>query len=207
MILRKLHRTSAIVVGVFAVVHIANHLAALAGVSAHISFMEIARAVYRQRIIEATLLLCVLFQILSGLWLVMRGWRQRRGIVARIQAIAGAYMAYFLFAHVSAMLYGRAILNLDTNFYFGAAGLHVPPYQFIFAPYYFLAVVAFFIHLGCAVYWHIRTQSREVSTLAIALPAGIGGVVSLLIVLSLAGVLQPVEIPAIYKATFEPQDR
>ena len=103
MILRKLLRNSAIVVGVFAVLHIANHLAALAGVSSHISFKEMARVVYRQRIIEAILLLCILIQILSGLWLVMRGWRQRRGIVPRVQAVAGADMAYFLFA-TSALL-------------------------------------------------------------------------------------------------------
>jgi succinate dehydrogenase/fumarate reductase cytochrome b subunit len=207
MTLRQLHRTSAIVVAVFACLHIANHLAALVGVSAHIAFMEMARAVYRQRVIEGVLLFCVSFQIFSGLWLVASGWKQRQGIVPWVQAIAGAYLAFFLLVHVGAVLYGRAILNLDTNFYFAAAGFHVPPNQIFFAPYYFLGVLALFTHLGCAAYRRIQAQSRLARTLSIVLPVGIGSVVSLLIVLCLAGVVQPVEVPAKYKATYAPQER
>lgn len=202
MTVRTLHRTSAIVVLVFACLHIANHLAALAGVASHIAFMDVARTAYRQRLVEVFLLFCVLFQVFSGLWLVVRGWKQRRGLVAWLQAATGAYIALFLLVHVSAILYGRAVLNLDTNFYFAAAGFHVPPNQFFFAPYYFLAVLALFTHLGCAAYWRVQAQPRLQRFLVIALPASVGGVISLLIVLCLAGVLRPVEIPPEYKAAY-----
>lgn len=37
--------------------------------------------------------------------------------------------------------------SVDTNFYFAAAGFHVPPNQLLFGPYYFLAVLALFTHL------------------------------------------------------------
>ncbi len=206
MSLRTLHRTSALVVVAFACLHIANHLAALVGVSSHIGFMEAARSVYRLRVVETLLLLCVAFQVTSGLWLVVAGGKQRHGLVPWVQAIAGAYLAFFLLVHVSAILYGRAILHLDTNFYFAAAGFHVPPYQFFFAPYYFLAVLALFTHLGCAAYWRIAAHRRVARALAIILPAGFAAVAALLIVLCLAGIVRPVEIPAEYKATYALRD-
>ncbi len=183
MTLRTLHRTSAVVIGVFACLHIANHLVALAGVSSHIAFMEVVRTVYRQRAVEILLLFCVSFQVISGLSLVVHGWKQRRGLVSWMQAIAGAYLAFFLCVHVGAILYGRAILNLDTNFYFAAAGFYVAPNQYFFAPYYFFAVLALFTHLGCAAYCRVREQSRITRTLSIVLPAGVGAVVSALIAL------------------------
>ena len=206
MTLRTLHRTSAILIAAFATVHVANHLASLSSVALHIAFMEASRAIYRQRFIEVVLLSCVAFQVVSGLWFVIRGWKQRQGRIAWLQATSGAYLAFFMLVHVGAVLFGRVILNLDTNFYFAAAGFHVPPNQFFFAPYYFFAIVALFTHLGCAAYWQFRAQSRVVRTLIIALPMLVGGVVSLLIVLSLAGMLQPVEVPAKYKATYARTD-
>ena len=114
--------------------------------------------------------------------------------------------AFFLLLHVGAVLYGRTVLNLDTNFYFAAAGFHVPPNQFFFAPYYFLAVLALFTHLGCAAYWHLQASPPRTRAVAIALPMVVGGAISLLLVLSLAGKLQPVEVPAKYKATYARQD-
>jgi hypothetical protein len=187
----------------FACLHLANHLAAFASVATHISFMETARLFYRHRAVEIALLFCVACQIASGLWFVVRGWRRRRGVLPWIQAASGAYLAFFFLVHVGAVLFARSILDLDTNFYFAAAGFHVPPNQFFFAPYYFLAVLALFTHIGFAVYWQIPTASRNARALSIALPMLVGGVVSVLLVLSLAGMLRPVEIPAKYKATYE----
>jgi hypothetical protein len=103
---------------------------------------------------------------------------------------------------VAAVLFARAAFGLDTNFYFAAAGFHVAPFQFFFGPYYFLAVLALFTHLGCAAFWHMRGRSRMAGVLAVAVPCGIGALASLLIVLSLAGALFEVKIPAAYKATY-----
>ena len=202
MTLRTLHRSSAIVIAVFALFHITNHLAGLVGVATHIAFMEAARVVYRNLVVEIVLLLCVAFQVGSGLTLVLRGWRQRRGFVPWLQALSGAYLSFFLLVHVSAVLSGRVLLNLDTNFYFAAAGFHVPPYPYFFVPYYFLAVVALFTHLGCAAYWQVQDRSRWVRVSVVAVPAGVSIVVALLIVLLMAGKLAPVDVPAKYRATY-----
>jgi hypothetical protein len=119
-----------------------------------------------------------------------------------LQATSGTYLAFFLLVHISAVLVGRSVLGLDTNFYYAAAGFHVQPFQLFFAPYYFLAVVALFTHLGCAAYWRVRSQPRIVRIATVALPMGLGSAAALLIGLSLAGKIEPMDIPAKYKATY-----
>ena len=200
--LRRLHRLSAVLIALFAAVHLANHLAALRGIDAHIAFMEAARVVYRQPLVEAVLLACVAFQVASGLTLVLRGRRERRGVVAWLQAGAGAYLALFLLIHVSAILFGRIGLDLDTNFWYAAAGFHVPPYPLFFVPYYFLAVVALFAHLACARYWGAQAAGRRPGMATIALPTLAGTAIGIAIVLLFAGAFYPVNVPVEYKATY-----
>ena len=202
MTLRDFHRASAFVIVAYALMHITNHLVSLKSVSAHIAFMEAARAVYRYWAVESVLLFCVAFQIISGLWFVIRGWEARHGLLPWLQAGSGAYLAFFLLIHVSAVLFGRSVLQLDTNFYYAAAGFHVQPYQLFFAPYYFFAVLALFTHLGCAAYWQLEAASRAARVMAVAIPMLVGGTLALLIVMSLAGKIQPVDIPLQYKATY-----
>jgi succinate dehydrogenase/fumarate reductase cytochrome b subunit len=199
--LRAFHRTTAVIVTVFVAVHIANHLAALASVPAHLHFMEQARMVYRQPVVEAVLLLCVAMQAGSGLRLVQTGWKARTGLVAWLQAASGAYLAFFLVVHVAAVLFGRAVLGLDTNFHFAAAGLHVRPFQYFFAPYYFLAVLALFTHLGCAVSWYAGPTLRA-RGFALALPMCVGTAIATLVVAAMMGEIHPYEVPQKYKDTY-----
>jgi succinate dehydrogenase/fumarate reductase cytochrome b subunit len=79
MPLRSLHRASALIVIAYAIFHIGNHLSALHGVTTHISIMSTLRVIYRQPVVEGLLLLCVLFQVASGLWMVVRGWAELPG--------------------------------------------------------------------------------------------------------------------------------
>jgi succinate dehydrogenase/fumarate reductase cytochrome b subunit len=200
--LRKLHRISALLIAAYACIHIINHLVGLGGIEAHIAFMRAARSVYRLPVVETVLLIAIAFQICSGLTLLIRGWKQRSGFIPWLQAGSGAYLAFFFLLHVSSVINIRTTFHLDTNFYVAAAGFYVPPLQFFFMPYYFLAVVALFTHVGCALYWRFQAHSRPARTLAVALPVGIGFAVSLLIVLMLAGAFYPVHVPSEYKAPF-----
>lgn len=113
-------------------------------------------------------------------------------------------MAYFLLVHLGAVLFGRVVLKLDTNFYFAAAGIHAPPFQFYFLPYYFLAVVAVFGHVACAIHWLIRNRfssaTRNRFGYAVLV---IGTSIAALIVTALAGGFHPVEVPKAYMATYE----
>ena len=200
--MRKAHGLSALLLAAYTLVHVVNHLVGLTGIEAHTAFMQSFRSVYRNPAIEVVLVGAVALQIYSGLTFVVRGWKQRQGLMPWLQAGSGAYLAFFFLNHVGAVLFGRFVLNLDTNFYFAAAGFYVPPFQLFFAPYYFLAVLTLFTHLGCALYWKLHAKSQAARVAAAALPASVGFVVSLLIVLSLAGVFYPVQVPPEYKAVY-----
>lgn len=190
---------SALVVGTFVTVHLANHLVALAGVDAHVAFMHAARRVYRQPMVEALLLAAVGFQLVSGL-AMLAGRRWPRAPLARLQAGAGLALAVFLLVHVGAVLGARSLLALDTSFYFAAAGFQVGPWVWFFAPYYGLAVLAWFVHLGCAVQRRRRGAAGGLGFVGAAALAG--AVVALLIVGCLAGLLIAVDVPAPYLAPY-----
>lgn len=198
--LRPWHRASALVIGAFALVHVLAHLAALAGPAAHQMVLDALRQVYRHPAAEALLLASALFQVGSGAVLLWRGRAQRRGAVAWLQALSGAYLALFLLVHVSAVLQAR-VQGLDTNWYFAAAGLHVPLWRGFFAPYYALAVAALGVHIGCALYWNVRPARAR---WALALCGVAGVLLGVLLVLALAGVwpAPPLEVPLPYRAPF-----
>lgn len=188
--LRLLHRTSGLMVALFVVVHLAGHLAGLAGAAAHQTVLDALRVVYRQPVVEVLLLGCVAFQMGSGLVLLWRGHRQRRGAVAWLQAVSGAYLCVFLLVHVAAVLHGRSV-GIDTNLQFAAAGMHTPPWQWFFGPYYFMAVAAICAHVGCALYWHLPEPVRG-PVLAGSLLAGL--VLGAGLVVMLAGGPGPVDL-------------
>lgn len=201
--LHRFHRASACIIGAYMLVHLINHLLAIHSVEAHMAFMEAFRQLYRQPVVEFLLLGCVLFQIASGLYFIKNRWGRRDGFFERLQAVSGAYLAYFLLVHVGAVLFGRVVLELDTNFYFAAAGIHAPLYRWYFLPYYFLAVVAFFGHVACAVHWLTRNRfSPEIRNRCGYAALGIGISVAALIVTAFSGGFQPVEVPTAYMATY-----
>lgn len=188
--LRVMHRTSGLLVALFVVAHLAGHLAGLAGAAAHQTVLDALRVVYRQPVVEALLLGCVAFQMGSGLVLLWRGRGQRRGAVGWLQAASGAYLFLFLLVHVAAVVHGRTE-GIDTNLQFAAAGMHTPPWQWFFGPYYFVAVVAIGTHAGCALYRHLPSPVRG-PVLVGALVAGL--VLGAVLVVMLAGGLGPVDL-------------
>lgn len=196
---RRAHGLSALVVAAFVAVHLANHLLALAGVDAHLAFMQAARRVYRHPFVEAVLLAAVGWQLVSGLaMLATRRWP--RAPLARLQAVAGLAVGAFLLVHVGAVLGARSLLGLDTTFHFAAAGLHAGPWVWFFAPYYGLAVLSWFVHLGCAA--QRRWGGSGSGPRWVGVAAAAGSVAALLIVGCLAGVLIAVDVPAPYLAPY-----
>ncbi|MEO4045845.1 hypothetical protein AAFN46_01985 [Pseudomonas sp. CAU 1711] len=202
--LHRLHRISACIIGAYVAVHIFNHLLALQSVEAHIQFMESFRHIYRNPLIEVLLLSCVIFQIGSGVYFIRQRWGQRRGFFERAQALSGGYLAFFLLIHVGAVLFGRAELKLDTNFHYAAAGIHAPPFNYYFVPYYFLAVAAIFSHIACAIHWLTREKLSETVRNYFGYTALIVGIsVSAAIMSAFAGMLYDIEIPPEYRATYQ----
>jgi succinate dehydrogenase/fumarate reductase cytochrome b subunit len=167
------------------------------------------RQLTRVPAVEALLLAGVAMQAGSGLLLVLRRSRQRltrqqrRPPFDRLQETSGLYLAFFLLVHVVSVLAGRAVLGLDTNFYFAAAGLQVRPYPLLFVPYYGLAVAALFTHLACLLRRRLPA-STPLATRDRAAWTGVatGAVLAALIVASFSGVFYPIDLPTAYLATF-----
>lgn len=144
---KKLHYFSGLVLSVFVGFHLFNHFWSIFGAEAHIEMMDSFRLVYRNLIIESLLLLAVIIQIFSGIKLLVFK-NVLSSFFDQLHHWSGIYLAFFLLIHVSAVIIGRLFLKLDTNFYFGVAGLNTFPFYFFFVPYYLLAIFSFFAHIA-----------------------------------------------------------
>ncbi|MFN0203042.1 MAG: hypothetical protein ACKVTZ_16070 [Bacteroidia bacterium] len=198
--MKKLHYFSAMVITVFTLFHLSNHLTALHSIATHIEVNRLFRLVYRNPLIETTLMLCVAFQIVSGLLLWRKGKEKTMNFFEKLQRWSGLYLSLFLLGHPIAVWAGRLWLHLDTNFYFGAMVLNVFPYLILFFIYYSLAIFFFFSHLAAVHYQKMqqyvsepRAKAQSYSILALALG------ITFLIFYAFTGGFQGIEIPTEYK--------
>lgn len=188
MTARRLHRGLALVLGLFLVLHLGNHLAGLAGQDMHGRVQDALRQLYRAPVVEPLLLAAIAVQAGLGLWLLAR---RRRWTM---QTASGGYLALFLLVHLGAVLAARAA-GTETTLAFAAAGLHAPaPWPAVFAAYYGLAVLALFVHLS------VPLGRRHVALGPVLRLLGAG--VALTLVLLLSGALVPLTIPPALIAAF-----
>ncbi|TGE25033.1 hypothetical protein E5K00_07495 [Hymenobacter aquaticus] len=197
------HYWTGLLLTVFILAHLANHLVALSGIPAHLAVMNALRVGYRHPVVEAVLLLATGLQVVSGVRLYGQARRQPGPSAARrLQIFSGLYLAFFLLAHTGAVLSGRVWFGLDTNFYFAAAGLNTFPFSLFFVPYYFLAVTAVFLHLAALHYQKASSifGPRRARRHAWGI-GGLGVVVALLILFAFTNHLRGLPIPARYLRT------
>ena len=148
MSIKKIHYISGLTITLFVGLHLFNHVCSIFGADKHIEIMNILRHFYRNIFVETILLVAVLVQIISGLKLFKTNRKIARTNFERLHIWTGLYLAIFFIIHLSAVLGGRFILHLDTNFYFGVAGLNSFPFNLFFIPYYGLAILSFFGHIA-----------------------------------------------------------
>lgn len=169
------------------------------GPETHIEWMTALRKVYRNPLFESLLLLAVLAQVISGIKLYFSKRKIANIFFVKLQIWTGLYLAFFLLMHVSAVMVGRYVLALDTNFYFGVAGLNVFPFNLFFVPYYALAIIAFFGHVAAI---HSQKMKKSLGGLSPDRQAKIilytGLALTLVILYGLTGGFTGVEIPETY---------
>ena len=195
----RIHFYSGITLTVFIGFHLFNHFMSIWGTRIHIELMNNFRMIYRDPIIETFLLMAVVSQIITGTKLFFSAKRQSNGFYRSLQIWTGLYLAVFLLIHVSIVLIGRYYLQLDTNIYFGVAGLNTFPFNIFFIPYYSLAIFSFFGHLSAIHYQKIkrsvfglstRTQSNIILT--------VGVILSITIIYGLTNGFSGIDIPQEY---------
>ncbi len=148
MTIKKIHFISGLTLALFVGLHLFNHVCSIFGAAKHIEIMNFLRHFYRNLFVETILLFAVLAQIISGLKLFNTNRKIANTNFEKLHIWTGLYLAIFFVIHLSAILGGRYFLHLDTNFYFGVAGLNSFPYKLFFIPYYGLAIFSFFGHIA-----------------------------------------------------------
>ena len=197
---RQVHFFSGIVLALFIGMHLFNHFISIFGIERHIELMDSLRKIYRHPVIEIILLVVVVVQILSGLQLFRRKDSRKAAFFDKLHLYSGLYLAIFLVIHVSAILVGRFYLKLDTNFYFGAAGINSFPVNLFFIPYYTLAILSFFGHLAAI---HSKKMNQPILGLSPAHQAWgifmLGAILTLLLFYGLTNQFSGIELPGEYR--------
>jgi hypothetical protein len=156
--MRKIHYCSGLVITLFIVFHLINHTISIYGAEKHIQVMTLFRQFYRNIFAESILLACILVQIYSGIKLFLAKRKRVLTGFEKLQRWSGLYFVVFFIIHLSAVFGGRYLLKLDTNFYFGVAGLNTFPNNLFFIPYYGLAIFSFFAHVAAIHYKKMKSD-------------------------------------------------
>jgi hypothetical protein len=157
--MKQIHLLSGLILTLFIGLHLFNHFTSIWGIQKHIEVMNTLRLVYRNPYAESLLLMAAFVQITTGISLVKSHSKSTNFYFDKLHVWTGLYLVFFLAIHLSAVLWGRMMLNLDTNFYFGAAGLNTFPLNLLFIPYYGLAIISFFGHLAAI---HYKKMLRSI---------------------------------------------
>ena len=197
--MKRIHYFSGVLISFFVGLHLFNHLYSILGADAHIEMMNDLRVVYRNIIAETILLFAVIIQVFSGIKLFFKKRKNVTDFFEKLQIWTGLYLAIFFFIHLSAVLSGRLILNLDTNFYFGVAGLNIFPLNLFFIPYYGLAIISFFGHISAV---HSKKMKNKIIGIEPNIQSYIiliiGIILTLVIFYGLTNEFNGVEIPKEY---------
>lgn len=159
MTIKKIHYIFGLIITIFVGLHLFNHTLSIFGAENHIEAMNSLRVFYRNIFVESILFIAVFGQIFSGLILFNTNRKTATSHFDKLQQWTGIYMAFFFIIHLSAVIGGRLFLHLDTNFYFGVAGLNSFPFNLFFIPYYGLAILSFFGHIASI---HSKKMKRTV---------------------------------------------
>lgn len=196
---RKLHYLSGIIISLFAAMHLYNHICGIDGAERHIQMMDSLRLIYRNTFAEILLMIAIAVQVVTGLKFFKASRKVAVSFYDKLQIWSGLYLAMFFVIHVSAIMAGRYILKLETNYYFGAAGLNIFPFFFFFIPYYSLAIMALFGHIASIhskkmklTFWNISPGGQSVLILIL------GVLVTLATMFGMTNQFQGVDIPKEY---------
>ena len=193
MTARQIHYVSGITLSLFVLLHVVNHLLALGGPEVHLKAMQLLRKGYRFPPFEILLLLSVALQVVSGLLLIFK-LRNKKTIYEWLQIINGLYLSFFMIYHVRAVLLGRYVWRVETDFHFAAGVIKAYPSKLFFIPYYLFSIVAVFAHVGCVHYLKSLTKQHQdidlykaKASMQAKLIMGIGICISCLVLMALLG--------------------
>ena len=186
--LKRLHRLSSVLLGLFILGHIVNQSVGFVSVPSYAAMRGVMQLASEQSVSYVLIIAMVALQIFTGAAMGLK--RVTIGVFARnLQAVSGWYLAVFLFAHVFSPYLARAAAAAPV------AQALTPPHLLANAsavaslPYYLLGVSAFLLHIGlyarlAALGWLAESSVRRLSYAT----AVVGAMVVVTVGLSLCGI-------------------
>jgi hypothetical protein len=152
-VVRVAHGIAALaIIMLFLALHIFNHLLGLFGAEIHAAFMKMARHVYRAKPIEPVLVVLLLLQVMSGVWLSWRYMGERMDRFRAFQLASGIYLAFYVVGHMdSVFILARTYLGIETDWAFATGapqGLIRDSWNIRLVPHYWLGVFFVLSHLS-----------------------------------------------------------
>ena len=202
--LRTIHKFNAVILILFGLFHMGNHMFLIAGPDTYNTVQDDLNTVYRFVLIEPILIASMITQAAIGLVLLIRSFRQvpkrkfsSRDFWEKAQLLSGIMIVIFISQHLFALGMLRWTSGLESNFYWPASVMNGAPFIYYFAPYYFLGVLALFTHVGVGLrYWAMDSGKPTLGNKIAVSAMGLGLLCATTIVLSLAGVFYEITLPA-----------
>ncbi|SFW32997.1 hypothetical protein SAMN03159511_2412 [Pseudomonas sp. NFACC19-2] len=191
--LRVAHGLSGVIVTIFVVFHLFNHLFGLLGSDVHAAIMDWGRTFYRATLIEPLLVAALLFQVVTGLRLAWQWSATPSDHLRLFQLASGVFLAVFILGHLNAVfVFARLWGGIETDWAFATgapAGLIMDPWNIRLLPHYSLGVFFVLAHLGSGlrVVMLAHGASNKAANVAWSAVAGVAALLSLAIILGMTG--------------------
>lgn len=192
-VLRVAHGVAGVIVLLFVLFHLFNHLFGLISPQAHTAVMDMGRKVYRSAFVEPVLVAALLFQVFSGLRLAWT-WSAHNVDAWRIvQLGTGVFLSVFTLGHMNAVfIFARTVAGIDTGWAFASGdpvGMIHDPWSIRLLPHYAIAVFFVLAHLASGLRVVLLAHGVERTRVNRLWWTGaiLSAVVSLLIMLGMTG--------------------
>ena len=144
---------AALLILAFIGAHLLNHVVGLFGYAADKAVMDVLRVWYRSEWVQPFVIAGFLFMMGTGAALARYRTVTSTDTFGTLQTMTGAYIAAFLFSHMSAVLIlARGEHGIDTDWHYAIGaplGFFGGPGNVRLIPHYFWAVIALVAHAAC----------------------------------------------------------
>jgi hypothetical protein len=151
--LRVAHGLSALcIVVIFLAMHLVNHATFILGPDTYRAVMKVVRHVYRQGVLQPLLVVLLLFQVGSGVYLATRANSGPVNRFRTFQIASGIFLAAYILGHMnSVFIFARLYLGIDSGWGFATGaptGLIKDAWNIRLVPHYALGVFFVLSHLA-----------------------------------------------------------
>jgi len=143
--------SASLILALFILPHIGNHLAGAWNGASHLQIMQTVRLLYRDEIVQPLLLGLIAFQIASGIFLVRWRLKAPADIFGTLQTLTGLYVGIYILGHAIAVFAARSRgIDTDWNWLTGHdRGILFDLSGSALVAHYWVGPIAIVTHVAC----------------------------------------------------------